>query len=50
MQKLYKKNADATEKTVTGLGVSSIINPEYENGGWNKVYFGSKNGPIGFSV
>ena len=25
-------------KEVTALGVSPIINPEYGNGGWNKVW------------
>ena len=29
------------EKEITGLGTGDIANPQFANGGWNKVYFGS---------
>ena len=39
------------EKTVTCLGVSELNDPQYGNGGWCKVYYGSKTGtPLRFKV
>lgn len=37
-------------KEVTGLGITPIINPEYGNGNWNKVWFGSGSAPLRFNV
>ena len=35
------QQAYGIDKEIFGLGTSGISNPEYANGGWNKVYFGS---------
>ena len=48
MDVAYAENE--TEKTVNGLGVTSLTDPQYGNGGWCKVYFGSSGTPIRFNV
>ena len=46
----YQMNKNASDKDVTGLGISPIINPEYGNGNWNKVWYGSGSAPLRFNV
>ena len=41
---------NTSDKEVTGLGISPIINPEYGNGNWNKVWYGSGSAPLRFNV
>ena len=48
-EKVYAQ--DESEKIVTGLGVSSLTNPNNGSGGWCKVYFGSNDSnPLRFNV
>ncbi len=42
--------AAEAENKISGLGTGSIGNPSNGNGGWSKVYFGSKSTPILFNV
>ncbi len=41
---------EVSGKTITGLSTGTIGNPKNGKGGWNKVYFGSKDEIIRFNV